>query len=247
MKAKIHCVYDEGSLPGTSLIGAKGISVLVEADGRKILFDTGGRGPYLLHNLSFLEIKPEEIDTIIISQGEKDHYGGLKGFLKERENSIDIYAPEAAWGEKKLLGSTGIHIPEELEVKAEKHNVDGWTQISEHVLISASIDGESFITVKTRDGPVVISGCSRCGVRNIIASVNSELGSKPKTYVGGVHIRKREQAKAKDIADAFNEAGCNSLYLNHCTGVEGMMYLRTHLGLKGVNDFYVGSVLEVDL
>ncbi|MDR2846481.1 MAG: MBL fold metallo-hydrolase [Candidatus Methanoplasma sp.] len=247
MKAKILCVYDEGSVPGTSLIGAKGISMLVEADGRKVLFDTGRRGEYLLHNLSFLDVKSEDVDTVVISQAGKDHSGGLKDLLKEREGTVDIYAPASIWGEKKLFGSSGAHIPADLEGKAAKHDVDRWTQISEHIFLSEPIGGETVLVIRTRKGPAVLSGRSVGGVRNIIAAVNDELGEKPKTYIGGVNIAKKESAKADDIAEAFRGSGCSSLYLNHCTGIEGMMYLRTNLGLKGVNDFYAGSVLELDL
>jgi 7,8-dihydropterin-6-yl-methyl-4-(beta-D-ribofuranosyl)aminobenzene 5'-phosphate synthase len=62
-----------------------------------------------------------------------------------------------------------------------------------------------------------------------------------------VHIGNKEKAKAEAIASLFTERNCNVLYLNHCTGVKGMMYLRTVLGLKGVNDFYVGSTVSFDV
>ncbi len=68
MTAKITCAYDEGSIPGTSLIGAKGTSMLVEKDGKKILFNTGLRDRYLSHNMDYLDIDPESIDMVVVSQ-----------------------------------------------------------------------------------------------------------------------------------------------------------------------------------
>jgi hypothetical protein len=35
------------------------------------------------------------------------------------------------------------------------------------------------------------------------------------------------------------------LYINHCVGRDGMVNLRVHLGLDGVNDFYVGNVYQL--
>ena len=57
MNAKITCVYDEGSLPKTNLIGAKGFSVMVESEGKRLLFDTGLRGRYLMHNMGVLGLR----------------------------------------------------------------------------------------------------------------------------------------------------------------------------------------------
>ena len=54
MGAVITCIYDEGSLEDTPLIGAKGFSVMVERDGRRVLFDTGLRDRYLKHNMENL-------------------------------------------------------------------------------------------------------------------------------------------------------------------------------------------------
>jgi 7,8-dihydropterin-6-yl-methyl-4-(beta-D-ribofuranosyl)aminobenzene 5'-phosphate synthase len=252
MQAKITSVYDEGAAVGTSLIGAEGFAVLIESGGQSILFDTGRRGRYLLHNMMFLDIKPEKIDKVVISHGHASHTGGIDDLLKNREGLLNIYAPQSALGGGKLFRPKGIRISEELSKKAEVHVVNDWTEMVDKVFVSSPMDiggemTETFIVILSRKGPVVISACSHAGVDAVMEAVKKRFGAYPHTYMGGVHIGKKEKEKAYRIASSFSEKNCTDLHLNHCTGVKGMMYLRTNMGLKGVNDFYVGSVLSVDI
>lgn len=252
MKLKLTSVYDEGAIEGTSLIGAKGFSILIEADDQKILFDTGMRGRYLTHNFMFLDIKADQLDKVVISHGHASHVGGVEDLLKEREQPLDIFAPRSAMGRKSLLGSKGLYISEELSGKAVISEISDWMELSEHVFVSKPTDmgdgnEEVFLVLQTKGGPVVVAACSHCGVERIMEDVKERFGRYPKGYIGGVHIGKKEKQKADGIATLFMDRNCLDLHLNHCTGVNGMMHLRTNLGLKGVSDFYVGEVLEYDL
>jgi 7,8-dihydropterin-6-yl-methyl-4-(beta-D-ribofuranosyl)aminobenzene 5'-phosphate synthase len=252
MQAKITSVYDEGAVMGTSLIGAEGFSVLIEVGSQLILFDTGRRGRYLIHNMSFLDIKPEKIDKVVISHGHANHTGGIDDLLKNREDHLDIYAPRSAEGRGGPFGSKGLRISKEQSKKATMHEIDEWIEIRDKVFISSPMEigggmTESFMVIQSRKGPVVISACSHAGVEAVMEAVKNKFGTYPHTYIGGVHIGKKEKAKAGKIASAFSERNCRNLHLNHCTGVKGMMYLRTNLGLKEVNDFFAGSVLSIDI
>jgi 7,8-dihydropterin-6-yl-methyl-4-(beta-D-ribofuranosyl)aminobenzene 5'-phosphate synthase len=252
MQVKITSVYDEGSQPGTSLIGAEGFSVLIEADGQSILFDTGKRGRYLLHNMMFLDIDPEKIDKLIISHGHSNHTGGIDELLKSRKNVLNIYSNSSAVGGKGPFGPKGIVISPELSSKAAIIDVKGWMEIAGKVFISPPMDmgkgmAETFVVITTKKGPVVIAACSHAGVDSIMEETKIKFGSFPYMYVGGTHIGKKEKEKAGSIAAAFSERGCAELYLNHCTGVNGMMHLGRDRGLKGVKDFFVSTVSTVDV
>ena len=252
MQAKITSVYDEGSLEGTSLIGADGLAVLVESGDQRILFDTGRRGRYLLNNMMFLDVKPDDISKVAISHGHAGHTGGIEGLLRDRENNLGIYAPGSAIGVKKLFGPKGVRIPEDLSDRADVYEVRNWMEIASGIFISCPMDignglTESFLTLLSKKGPVVVAACSHAGTDAIMDAVKEKFGAYPKMYIGGVHIGKKEKRKAEAIASLFAERKCNDLYLNHCTGVNGMTYLRTVLGLKGVNDFYVGSSVSVEM
>lgn len=61
---------------GRSLLGEHGWAVWIEADERRILFDTG-QGRVLGQNLEALQIEVGRADAIVFSHGHYDHTGGL--------------------------------------------------------------------------------------------------------------------------------------------------------------------------
>ena len=87
-KARILNVYDEGALEHTPLIGGHGQGFIIDVDGKRILFDTGLRGRYLLHNMKVLGIEPDSIDMVVLSHGHRDHTGGLVSLLEERSETL---------------------------------------------------------------------------------------------------------------------------------------------------------------
>jgi len=80
-----------------SLYGEWGQSLLVEADGLRILFDTGPTR-HVLDNAKKLSIELSTIDKIVLSHGHYDHTGGLKDVLAlvqgsgNRPDGIEVIA-----------------------------------------------------------------------------------------------------------------------------------------------------------
>ena len=68
-----------------------GLSILIEADGEKILFDCG-QSDLVLSNAKVLGIDLNGITKIVLSHGHYDHTGGLMPLLKYLSREIDIYA-----------------------------------------------------------------------------------------------------------------------------------------------------------
>ena len=58
-------------------VGEWGYAALIEADGHRILFDTGARPDTVLKNATELGIDLSTIDTVILSHNHWDHTGGL--------------------------------------------------------------------------------------------------------------------------------------------------------------------------
>lgn len=251
MRVKLQCIYDEGAEIGTPLIGARGLSVLVEADGQRTLFDTGMRGRYLEHNMETLGIDPESIDRVVVSHGQRDHAGGISGLIKNRTASVNIYAPASSRGSKTLFGAKGLYIPSGFYDRAKVIDLDGWTQLSENVFATPPIvydkGDECFLVIASRKGPIIISGCCHCGPQAVMDLVAAKFGKDPSAFVGGVKLGKKEKKKAKAYADAFISRGKPDLHLNHCTTEIGITELRTHLGLKGVKNFYAGNTIEFEV
>ncbi len=247
--ARIQCVYDEGAVVDTPLIGAKGFSVLVESDGKRVLFDTGLRDRYLQHNMEHLEIDPESIDAVVISQRCPDNARALNGFLDSRTSPVDVYAPAGTYDGKRGMLSRSVGLSEENRPKANLHDIDGWIEVVPKVWITPQIvssDGymESFLVVEGK-GLTVVSGRGYSGPGPVLEAVRSKFGRDATRFVGAVLLEKKKKPVAEAYATEFDAHGCTDLHLNHCVGADGISKLREHFGLKGVNEFYAGMELSV--
>ena len=64
------------------LLAEHGLSLYIEENGKKYLFDTGQSGVFL-KNAKELGVNLENLDGIILSHGHYDHCGGLEEFVKQ--------------------------------------------------------------------------------------------------------------------------------------------------------------------
>jgi 7,8-dihydropterin-6-yl-methyl-4-(beta-D-ribofuranosyl)aminobenzene 5'-phosphate synthase len=76
-----------------------GLSMLIEADGLKVLFDTGA-GTAAVHNASLFGIDLATIDKIVLSHGHHDHTGGLREVLIRMKKDVEIVAHPDIWAAK---------------------------------------------------------------------------------------------------------------------------------------------------
>jgi len=258
MKAKVLSVYDEGSIPDTPLIGAEGLSLLVDVDDERTLFDTGRRGSYLMHNLDYLEVDINTIDRVVISHMHVAHVGALSTFLEKRNESIEvIITPDGErTTEVKFLGipikKTGLsNLSKEEHAKMNIRKEGDWTQLSENLFLSA-IPGtagfdENMLILMTTAGPVLIFGCCHAGLLGAIEHAEKMTGKKVSAVLGGVHLIDKKKNEVHGIAEKLKERGPPALYLNHCSGQVQRTHLREKLGLKAVKDLYVGTEIQFDV
>jgi 7,8-dihydropterin-6-yl-methyl-4-(beta-D-ribofuranosyl)aminobenzene 5'-phosphate synthase len=96
MEIKITTLAENTAGPGT--LGEWGLSMVVEADGQKILFDTGG-GVAAVANAELMKVDLAAVDRIVLSHGHYDHTGGLLEVLK-RSGGKEIIAHPDVWARK---------------------------------------------------------------------------------------------------------------------------------------------------
>jgi 7,8-dihydropterin-6-yl-methyl-4-(beta-D-ribofuranosyl)aminobenzene 5'-phosphate synthase len=89
---RVTCVVDDAVQRSSPFWGEHGVAFLIEADGRRVLFDTGQSGEVLLHNLELLDLDPARIDALAISHAHYDHTGGLPLLLKHLRPFTPLYA-----------------------------------------------------------------------------------------------------------------------------------------------------------
>ena len=89
---RVLCVIDDAIQRSSPYWGEHGLAFLIEAEGQRVLFDTGQSGTVLLHNLGLLGIDPQTIDALAISHGHYDHAGGLPALVEHLRPDIPLYA-----------------------------------------------------------------------------------------------------------------------------------------------------------
>jgi 7,8-dihydropterin-6-yl-methyl-4-(beta-D-ribofuranosyl)aminobenzene 5'-phosphate synthase len=185
---KVTIIYDNTAFR-KDLQSDWGFSALIEANQRKILFDTGGNGSILISNMQKLGISPKEIGDVFISHFHFDHTGGLSAFL-ERNNEVRVWLPPSFRGVKNAKEV----------IKVEKPS-----KLYEGIYSTGELEGiEQSLCVKTEKGIVVIAGCSHPRMQHILDTA-AQFG-EVYGIIGGFHGNRPEALK-----------GLNLICATHCT------------------------------
>ena len=107
----------ENSAGRPGLAAEWGLSFFIEADGRKILFDTGA-SDIILRNADRLGLRIPAATPIVLSHAHADHTGGLEPVLK-RIGKTRIIAHPAVW-EKKFVRRPGEDSAAEIGIPYER-------------------------------------------------------------------------------------------------------------------------------
>jgi len=198
---------------------AWGLSIYVEVNETKILFDTGPEPGILERNAKRLGIDLSKVDFVVISHVHGDHTGGL-GYIASVKPGVKVFIPPEpglqSYVEK--LGLTTIVI-------------NRTTEIAENVYIVQPLYGppiEEALAIKTSRGLIILVGCSHPGVVNIAKQAVKDIGIKPYMIIGGFHMWGASRQEIEEVSKELIEIGVEKIYPIHCSGNEIRHYLEVH-------------------
>lgn len=217
---------------------AWGFSCLIEFEGKKILFDTGGDGRTLLENMEILNKDPKAINIVILSHIHGDHTGGLGSLLREKSN-LKIYVPEsfpqdfgrAANG----YGATVARVNAPLEICQGLHSTGE---------MGHGIKEQSLL-IDTFKGMVLVTGCAHPGILVVIKRAKTMARRNIYMVVGGWHLSSAGEREIKGIIDAFLTMGIQKVAPCHCTGDGAMAMFKSEYGENFITTG-VGRIIKIE-
>lgn len=103
---KIIVLMEDKYVEKKGLETEHGLSVYMEVDDKKILFDTGQSGKFI-DNAKRLDVDLKDLDYVLISHGHYDHSGGLKRLIEEIGPNIELFVGQGFFDEKYSLRDSG--------------------------------------------------------------------------------------------------------------------------------------------
>ena len=234
-----NLVYKRG------LVAEHGLSIYIETESRKILFDTGQSG-LLIQNSQKLGINIEDVDFLVLSHGHYDHTGGLYAFL-EKNSKAKVYAKKDIFvpkyhGPNRFIGT----LRNEKLLKDRLVFVDSVTEIVNGVFIKPDIilhntldthfkgmnkkvgsefipdefDDELFLVLLQNEHINIVTACSHRGITNISSTAIQQFKLPVGLILGGFHMKNCSKEQYMHIMQYFRKIRPKSIGVCHCTGVE---------------------------
>ena len=242
------------------LVGEWGLSILIDADGKRILLDTSASGLFA-RNAECLGIDLNSVDTGVLSHAHYDHADGLDTFFALNKSApflIREGARENCFGIKEgVLRYIGIKTGVLSEHAARIRYVKGVHQIADGIWLvphrradySAialrndlyTVDNgerrpddfahEQSLVFETEKGLVVFNSCSHAGMTNILADIRELMGRCDVcAYVGGLHLYKMTDDELEALSVEIGRTGIEHIFTGHCTGDHAFAFLKARLG-----------------
>ncbi|CAH2213033.1 MBL fold metallo-hydrolase [Tepidibacter aestuarii] len=102
MSLKITTLIENNLGDNPLLCNEHGLSMYIEVDGVRILFDTGQSGDFI-KNVEKLNINLNKLDYVILSHGHYDHSGGFKKLLEKVKSSFKLIVGNSFFDKKYKL------------------------------------------------------------------------------------------------------------------------------------------------
>jgi len=234
----------ENTAGRTDLASEHGLSLYIETEQHKVLFDAGQSAAFA-DNAKTLGIDLGKVDVAVLSHGHYDHGGGLARFL-EINDRAPVWMNPHAFEPHYNASDKDIGLDPALRESSRIRFAEDGQKIGEGLTLYSRIAcphgirpfgltmgnripedfrHEQYLLIEEAGKRVLISGCSHRGILNIMDWF------RPDVLVGGFHFMKLDPAGAEleAAAAALMRHRC-IYYTGHCTGETQFDALKTVLG-----------------
>lgn len=242
------------------LAAEHGLSLYIEACGRRILFDSGQSDAFA-DNAAHMGIDLRRVDFAVLSHGHYDHGGGMGRFLKINPTAPIYLTREALdphyHGVKYIGLSPVLSASRRLRWTADAMELAPGITLYRNLTCTHPVDSaglqmvekgrkkaedfrhEQYLLIEEGGRRVLFSGCSHRGIENIAEHF------RPDVLIGGFHFSKLppDSPRLRAAAQALLSLDCR-YYTCHCTGQAPFDVMKTVMGGR-LEMLRTGSVLEL--
>ena len=214
-----------------------GLSLLIEGLEKRVLFDTGAKADIFASNVKQMKLDLATVDLLVLSHEHGDHTGGIPAFVTMRRG-IPVLMPR--WftdAFKKRMDDDGL----------TPMLVGGPAKITEHLYSSGEFDfeiPEQALVLDTRDGLVVITGCSHPGVVDMLRTIKTAFKKNISMVIGGFHLLEKTDAEMGAIIGDLKALGVVKCGATHCTGDKQIGMIKDAFGANYV-ELGVGNAIVI--
>ena len=236
-----------------------GLSVFVEAE-QRVLFDTGATDVFI-KNANLLGIDVTTADWIVISHGHWDHADGLHALEKPISQPMKVLVHPGAFADRHkatgeyngmsyrreemaqifdvVLSKGPYRITDRIWFLGEIPRINDFEaqqtafyHIEEETGRPDFIIDDTALAIETKNGLVIVTGCSHAGICNIVEYARKVTGQENvHAVMGGFHLLGDMHQLEKTI-DYFKKQPVEHLYPMHCTNLDALCAFYRVFGVR---------------
>jgi 7,8-dihydropterin-6-yl-methyl-4-(beta-D-ribofuranosyl)aminobenzene 5'-phosphate synthase len=214
---KVSVLLENTSTVDPVLEGEHGLSLLIEENGKKLLFDLGATCLYKKNAIK-MGLSLENTNQVIISHGHYDHGGGLIDYLSDHPEG-EIFMKRQALGgffvKRSRQNFEYIGLPGEILTDSRLCFVDQAYHINNRMMLFSDVSGrelfspanqnlfvetasgllkddfshEQHLLIKDGEKIILVAGCAHCGMINVLNHLQSVYHMIPTHVIGGFHLK----------------------------------------------------------